>query len=260
VFDPATSWLTLYFTSTGRRGNPLSFEQRMFETRTLLSSEDGKITLGEWSPAVELFTSDGDHYVETRFTAGGAGLIKGFRDPGYFCDPADGCEYILFTGSDGRSSQSHNGVIGIAEQVAGNWRHCPPLISGDGINNEFERPHVICRAGRYYLFWSTQRHVFVPGGPAGPNGLYGMVADRIWGPYRPLNGTGLVAANPDCEPFQGYSWLVTGSLEVVSFVDLWGMEGRNRDSHPETLSTQFGGTPAPIFRITLNGDETRIVD
>jgi levansucrase len=86
-----------------------------------------------------------------------------------------------------------------------------------------------------------------------------MVADHILGPYAPLNGTGLVAANPASEPYQAYSWLVTGSLDVVSFVDLWGMQGRTRVSHPETLQTQFGGTPAPIFRLTLDVDSTRIV-
>ena len=84
-------------------------------------------------------------------------------------------------------------------------------------------------------------------------------SDHICGPYRPLNGTGLVAANPRAEPFQGYSWLVTGSLDVVSFIDLWGMMGRSRDSHPETLATQFGGTPAPVFRLRLDGDHTAIL-
>ncbi|UVO53493.1 glycoside hydrolase family 68 protein [Sphingomonas sp. SUN039] len=259
VFDPASALLMLYFTSTGRRGDPFSFEQRMFAVSAPLAVEGDAVSVGDWSPPAQLFTSDGDHYIDTCRTAGGPGLIKGFRDPGFFRDPADGRDYMLFTGSDGRSPHSHNGVIGIAEKVDGAWQLHPPLISGDGINNEFERPHLVHRDGRYYLFWSTQRHVFAPGGPSGPNGLYGMVADNILGPYRPLNGTGLVAANPVAEPFQGYSWLVTKSLDVVSFIDLWGMKGRTRDSHPETLATQFGGTPAPVFTLALNGDETRVV-
>ncbi len=259
VFDPDSDTLTLYFTSTGRRETPTSFEQRMFETRATLLVSDHNVTTSDWSPPVQLFESDGDNYVDTRHTAGGAGLIKGFRDPGYVRDPRDGREYILFTGSDGRSTHSHNGVIGIAARVAGVWTVQPPLISGDAINNEFERPHVICRDGRYYLFWSTQRHVFAPGGPAGPNGLYGMVADRIEGPYRPLNGTALVAANPLDAPMQGYSWLVLATLDVISFVDLWGTGGRTRTTHPDIARTQFGGTPAPRFRISLDGDRTEIV-
>jgi levansucrase len=259
VFDPATARVTLYFTATGRKDDPFSFEQRLFETSATLAVAAHSVEIGSWSPPTELFASDGDLYVDTRTTGGGPGLIKGFRDPSYFRDPANGREYMLFTGSDGRSSLSHNGVIGIAERSATEWQLLPPLISGDGINNEFERPHVVARDGFYYLFWSTQRHVFAPDGPSGPNGLYGMVADNIFGPYRPLNGTGLVAANPAAEPFQGYSWLVTGALEVVSFVDLWGMKGRTRATHPETAQTQFGGTPAPLFKIELHGNNTRIV-
>jgi levansucrase len=259
VFHPATARVTLYFTATGRKDDPFSFEQRLFETSATLAVAAHSVEIGSWSPPTELFASDGDFYVDTRTTGGGPGLIKGFRDPGYFLDPANGREYILFTGSDGRSSLSHNGVIGIAERSATGWQLLPPLISGDGINNEFERPHVVVRGGFYYLFWSTQRHVFAPNGPSGPNGLYGMVADSIFGPYRPLNGTGLVAANPAAEPFQGYSWLVTGALEVVSFVDLWGMNGRTRALHPETVQTQFGGTPAPLFRLELDRETSRIV-
>lgn len=259
IFDPDGGILTLYFTSTGRRGEPFSFEQRMFETRTsLVQTETGNL-LGDWSPPIELFVSDGDIYIDTRRTEGGPGLIKGFRDPGYFRDPRDGREFMVFTGSDGRSTHSHNGLIGVAEKIGGSWAVRPPLLSGDGVNNEFERPHLIHRDGLYYLFWSTQRHVFAPGVPSGPNGLYGMVADRIEGPYRPLNGTGLVAANPAAEPMQSYSWLVQGSLDVVSFIDLWGMEGRKAADVPGLARTQFGGTPAPIFRISLEGDRTTIV-
>ncbi len=255
IFDPDHALLTLYYTATGRRENPASFEQRMFQTSCKMA---GTVP-GPWSPPVELFASDGDHYVDTRLTGGGAGLIKGFRDPGYFRDPRDGREFLTFTGSDGRSSHSHNGVIGLAERVGDNWIVHPPVISGDGVNNEFERPHIICRDGCYYLFWSTQRHTFAPDGPSGPNGLYGMVADCVEGPYRPLNGTGLVAANPVAEPTQTYSWLVLGSLEVVSFIDLWDMRGRTRQEQPDLAISQFGGTPAPWFRLALDRDRTRIV-
>ena len=198
-------------------------------------------------------------YIDTGTTGGGAGPIKGYRDPGFFRDPADSRTYILFTGSDGRSSGSHNGVIGLAERTGNGRQLRPPLISGDGVNDEFERPHIVRRDGVYYLFWSNQRHVFHADGPSGPNGLYGMVAESIDGPYRRLNGTGLVAANPAAEPYQGYSWLVTASLEVVSFIDLWGMKGRTRATHPETLATQFGGTPALVLRIALDGDRTSIL-
>ena len=37
----------------------------------------------------------------------------------------------------------------------------------------------------------------------------------------PLNGTGLVFANPDTAPKQAYSWLVLPDLQVTSFIDAW---------------------------------------
>ena len=134
------------------------------------------------------------------------------------------------------------------------WRLLPPLVAADGLNNEQERPHVIARGGLYYLFWSTQRKVFEPNGPNGPNGLYGMVAPSLFGPYEPLNGTGLVAANPDSEPFQYYSWWVMDDLQVASFVDLVGVGTDPIIDDPVWRRTHFGGVPAPRFRICLDGN------
>lgn len=250
--------VTLYFTATGRRGEPFSFEQRMFETRGTLQDDGQRIA--DWSAPAEITASDGYHYVDTHKNPGVAGLIKGFRDPGYFRDPADDREYLVFTGSDGRNNDTYNGVVGLISRDEGGWSLQPPIFSALGLCNELERPHIRHRNGLYYLFWSTQRHVFAPDGPSGPNGLYGAVADAVHGPYRLLNGTGLVAANPSEEPTQSYSWLVLDTLEVVSFVDYWGMAGRQLAEHPTLIRSHFGGTPAPVFRIALDGDLTRIVD
>jgi levansucrase len=129
-----------------------------------------------------------------------------------------------------------------------------PLLVCDGLNNELERPHIVARDGHYYLFFSTQRRVFAPGGPDGPNGLYGMVAEHVLGPYRPLNGSGLVAANPPQAPFQTYSWWVTGELEVAGFVEMPGLMSDPANESAETRRAQFGGVPAPRFRIALDGD------
>ena len=125
------------------------------------------------------------------------------------------------------------------------------LVSADGLNNELERPHVIRHAGRYYLFWSTQAQVFDPTGPVGPTGLYGMVSERLGGGWKPLNGTGLIFANPPEAPAQAYSWLVLPDLEVASFVDDWGpmVPARPR---------RFGGTFAPPPRLALDGASARL--
>lgn len=245
----------LFFTAAGRRGAAPSFEQRLFVARGRLGP-DGP---GEWSAAEEVVEADGRRYVVAREAEGRPGLIKAFRDPAWVRDPATGKCHILFTASAGWSDDEYNGVIGIATRGDdGTWQLGDPLVEAVGVNNELERPHVLVRDGHYYLFWSTQRRTFAPGAASGPNGLYGMVAERLEGPWRPVNGTGLVAGNPASEPTQAYSWWVTGEGEVWSFIDHWGMEGRSFAEHPELLRRQFGGTPAPVFRLAFAGDRVTI--
>ena len=243
--------VTLFFTATGRRGEAIpTFEQRLFEAQGRLL--DGA-RLGNWHALRESVAADGTVYMRATEATGTIGAIKAFRDPGWFRDPADGCDYLVFAGSDAAAPSAYNGVVGAARRAADGWELLPPLVTAAGLNNELERPHIVVCEGRYYLFWSTQRSVFAPGGPAGPTGLYGMVADAVAGPYRPLNGTGLVLANPATAGAQAYSWLVLGDLRVVSFVDRWGV------AHDAVLDAaaaraQFGGVPAPFHQLTIAGD------
>ena len=233
--------LTLYFTAAGRLGETrISYAQRLFQTRAKLAL-DGRPY--EWTVPIEAVVSDGLEYVVADQADGKIGAIKAFRDPGYFRDPADGVAYLLFTASLGRSTSAFNGAVGVARQHGAGWSLLPPLIQADGVNNELERPHVVVRNGLYYLFWSTQGSVFAPGIEA-PTGLYGMVAERLLGPYAPLNGTGLVLANPSAAPAQAYSWLVLDNLRITSFIDHVG-PGRG-----------FGGAPAPEGRLIVDGTRT----
>ena len=263
VYDPVTGALTLFYTATGRRGETSrSFEQRLFQTTGRLLIANGKVSTTGWSEPFENIISDDQHYVVAREAEGRAGYIKAFRDPYHFRDPADGKDYLVFTASLRASTSEFNGVVGIAVADSENfaeWTLLPPLLSADGLNNEMERPVLRVHNGHYYVFWSTQRRTFAPDGPSGPNGLYGMVADTLFGPYRPLNGSGLVAANPLEEPLQTYSWWVTQDLEVAGFIDHWGLKGRSLETHPDLVISQFGGTPAPRFRIALDGDKAHII-
>ncbi len=246
--------VTLFFTAAGRRGEGRSFEQRIFGTRGTLGP-DGP---GQWQTPEELFEADGTIFMPANQAGGAPGAIKAFRDPAWFRDPATGQAHILFTGSAGWDDNPHNGLIGHATLVDGRWQLGHPLIHAVGTNNEMERPHILVRGGRYYLFWSTQRHTFSPGSIAGPNGLYGAVAESFGGPWKPVNGNGLIATNPVEEPTQAYSWWVTGEGAVWSFIDHWGMQGRSFATHPETLRAQFGGTPAPVFHLRFEGEEVHI--
>ncbi|MHA6720215.1 glycoside hydrolase family 68 protein [Sphingomonas sp. RS6] len=262
LFDPASETVTLFYTAAGRRGEPaVSFEQRLFQLRFHLSLDGDAPIASDWRDHRESLVADGIRYMVVDQRDGGAGTIKALRDPAFFRDPADGRDYLFFTGSRAGSDSPWNGVIGVAvtgEDGLADWRLLSPVVSADGVNNELERPHMRHIAGRYYLFWSTQAKVFAPDGPVGPTGLYGMVAASPLGPFEPLNGTGLVAANPPDAPYQAYSWWVMDDLRVTSFVDLPAVLTMDEVTETAMRRARFGGYPAPWFRLVLDGARTRI--
>jgi levansucrase len=258
LLDAASGRVTLFFTAAGRRDESrLTFEQRLVKSTGLLDLAGDTPAIAGWSPVRECVASDGCDYVIANQAEGSPGTIKAFRDPAYFHDRFDGVDYLLFAASLGQSKHDFNGCVGVARASGDleSWSLLPPLLTADGVNNELERPHVVFHAGCHYLFWSTQTHTFAPGVAAGPNGLYGAVAPAFLGPYEPLNGSGLVCANPPSEPMQSYSWWVQGDCSVVSFIDYWGMAGRSLKDHPELRRSQFGGVPAPTFKLRLSGRE-----
>lgn len=251
----------LFFTAAGNQGEIGGYRQRLVMTRGRLDTSGDRPRITCWTAAAECFTADGKQYRIVDQREGAIGTIKAFRDPGYFRDPAGGQSYLLFTGSLAASQSKFDGCIGIArsrDEALTAWELLPPLVSADGLNNELERPHILCRDGLYYLFWSTQNSVFAPDGPAGPTGLYAMVASAVTGPYTPINGTGLVLANPPSEPYQAFSWHVQDDLTVTSFVDSWGMGGRMAADDSEARA-HFGGTPAPVLRIALDGATSHVL-
>lgn len=247
--------VTLFFTATGHKGDAsLSYRQRLFLCRAELAT-DGMF--GEWSEPVEFIQADGQIYRPANENNGEPGKIKAFRDPAHYRG-SDGQDYVLFTGSSASNPGSHDGVIGAAVADGdGDYRLLPPLLDATGVNNELERPHIVEHADQLYLFWSTQRGVFAPGIVA-PTGLYGATAKSLDGPWKFLNGHGLVVANPVESPTQAYSWWVLPDLSVASFVDYWGPED-NTLPEEETRRARFGGTFAPFVQITLDGTTSKIV-
>ena len=254
LLDDDGTAATLFFTAAGRRDAPGSFEQRLFEMHGRFHG----LTLLDWSPPVESLASDGRRYMAARELAGVPGAIKAFRDPAFFHDPATGRDHLYFTASAGWGCGAHNGVVGRATRAGDGWRLDDPVIEAVGVNNELERPHVRLFGGRYYLFFVTQTRTFADPASAGPNGLYAFVAEALDGPWQPVNGSGLVAANPAGEPTQAYSWWVTGEGRVMSFIDHWGMAGRTFADDPALLRSQFGGTVAPEFDLAFDGPNVTI--
>lgn len=251
--------IDLYFTAAGERGDQRdNWQQRIFAATGRLAVIAGTARI-DWAVPQEVIVADGVHYQPVTAASGRAGFIKGFRDPAWFGDPVDGAEYLLFTASLAGATSEYDGAIGWAQRQAdGGWQLRAPLVAMDGVNNEPERPHVVRHDGRYYLFFSTQSRMFAPGVPAGPNGLYGMVADRMAGPWRPLNGSGLVAANPPEAPAQAYSWWVTAELDVFGFADMLGPPALPGQTDHAWRRAHFGGVPAPVFRLALSGASAMI--
>ncbi|WP_232496116.1 glycoside hydrolase family 68 protein [Novosphingobium kaempferiae] len=254
--------VTLYFTAAGERGEEWqTFHQRIFASTTRLADGDGPAFTG-WSEPVEQVIPANIVYMSRHDGTGELGEIKAFRDPAPWRG-AQGEDYLLFTGSSARHLGVHNGVIGCSRRgtndpEGGMFEKLPPLVDASGVNNELERPHIVAHEGRLYLFWSTQAKVFAPGISA-PTGLYGAVADRIEGPWRLLNGHGLVFANPEAEPFQAYSWWVLPDLSVTSFVDYWGIDDVEAERKPAGRA-HFGGTFAPFLHLRLEGESATLTD
>ncbi len=247
--------VALFFTAAGFRGDKkLTYHQRLFSTVTTLGDSE---VFGPWSAPAEVLAADGLVYQPANQNDGEPGKIKAFRDPSHYRD-ADGQDYLLFTGSSAREPGLHDGLVGLAvADQSGAYRLLPPLIEAVGVNNELERPHIVAKDGRLYLFWSTQRGVFAPG-IAAPTGLYGATAPSIHGPWELLNGHGLVVANPVEQPTQAYSWWVLPDFSVVSFVDYWGPED-NSLTELQSKRARFGGTFAPFVQIEVDGTASRLV-
>jgi levansucrase len=270
--------LYIYYTAAGKADErDLSYSQEIaMATGGTVETDDDELAIeGPWEHRSVLHP-DG-HYYETEDQY--RGMIYTFRDPWFYEDPATGKAWLLFEantpvpeGSDACGSdpiqQEFNGSVGIAESPTGDpadWELRPPLLDAVCVNQELERPHVVRRDDRYYLFVSSHRHTFAPG-LDGVDGLYGFVADSLRGEYRPLNGSGLVVANPANAPFQAYSWLAFDHPEDVLVESFFGYFDYDRPSLDDVALLpegeqfrRFGGTLAPTLRIHLDGDRSRVL-
>lgn len=257
TYFASSSELELCYTASGIRGETsASFIQRIFTSTARLQHKNSQIELSNWTDHQELIQPETLYQSTMNQLTGAAGHIKGFRDPFRFVDPENGQLYVLFTASMMGSKTDFDGVVGVARgSDLTDLALLPPLLTADGVNNELERPHVVFHDGLYYLFFSTQTLTFHADVSA-PTGLYGFVANRMDGQWRPLNGSGLVFSNPVAEPFQAYSWYVMQNLTVASFVDFPRLEGVSlaEVEANESSREHFVGSIAPLCKISLQGD------
>ena len=147
------------------------------------------------------------------------------------------------------------------------WEYLPPLLSGNCVNDQTERPQIYFQDGKYYLFTISHRETYADG-LQGPEGVYGFVGDGLRSDYKPLNqGTGIALGNPinlNFSPgkpyspdfnqspytFQSYSHYVMPGGLVESFID---SIGGNKDGNPVR-----GGSLAPTVKINISGDTTSV--
>ncbi|MCR6097522.1 glycoside hydrolase family 68 protein [Salipaludibacillus agaradhaerens] len=277
MMDEDEGKIYAFYTATGRKGEEnLTYEQRLAMSVGDVVADKNGVHFENWDEHSIILEPDGEDYqsYEQAMENGYSGYA--FRDPQWFKDTKTGKEYILFEGNSGgrvsertcenedvpEGSEHFNGNIGIAEVVDGDFSDLKvhsPLLEANCVNDELERPHIIVKDDKYYLFTDTHINKYAPG-IEGPEGLYGFVSDTLFGGYEPLNGSGLVLANPPENPYQAYSWLVLPDLKVIAFAQFGDLNGMdiNEIGHkdPEFQFEHWGGTMAPTLEIGIDGDRT----
>jgi levansucrase len=247
-----------------RRTGPSIARQQIVTTTAQLNRMGGAIEFQAFTPHEAILDADGDFYA-TAENARDEGALYVFRDPWYLEDPESDREFLLFAGAAGFQTGPKSGVVGLAvfDEERSEWRLLPPLLAGMETNSQLERPHLVHKDGRYFMFFSSHEFTFGTENP-GPEGLYGFQADNLRGRYTPLNEGGLVLANPRSAPLQTYSYYVLPGGAVTSFVNYINLG----DVTLEEISTQsrewqkerFGGTPAEPFYVDIASDTTTYID
>lgn len=262
-----------FYTAVGRKGEAVrTFEQRLVKTTFSINKDKNGVRISNWSKHQVILEPDGAYY-QTMQQAKGP-IIYSFRDPYFFEDPKTKKDYLLFEGNKGgknvrikpenigdklfcksytvpKGAENFNGNIGIA--VAENkdltkFKLLPPLLEAVGVNQQLERPQVVVKENKYYLFTISHRFTYALG-LNGPDGLYGFCGNSLRSNYKPLNKNGLVITNPADEPYQTYSWYLSSGRDVISFINEYHVNGQLR----------YGGTFAPTLRISLNGYKSKII-
>lgn len=241
-----------------------------------ITTDDNGVKLEGFDSVQELFSADGIYYQTEEQNP-----YFNFRDPSPFIDPKSKKLYMVFEGNVAGDRGSHVvgpneigdvptshlevggakyqcGCLGIAEALddeGTEWKILPPLVTATGVNDQLERPHFIFQDGKYYLFTISHKFTYADG-LTGPDGVYGFVSDHLFGPYTPLNGSGLVLGNPETQPYQTYSHYVMPNGLVTSFIDSVQFKKPNTDG----ISYRIGGTLAPTVQLKLKGEGTYLID
>ena len=270
--------LEAFYTASGKDGSTDRNDalQRLAHASGKIHANKNGVHFSGFNNHEIIAQADGTMYQTLEQSQSGP-IIYAFRDPYVFRNPGDGQIYALFEGNNGGAAGSHTcdpnevgdvpaghevpddakyytGNIGMMKLEGdgstgfSNWKLLPPLLSAECTNQQTERPHLVVKDGKYYLWTISHKFTFAPG-LTGPDGLYGFVGDGLRSDYQPLNGSGLVLGNPPEAPLQNYSDYVMPNMLVESFID--------------TVPTadggvRYGGTLAPTLGLHVDGDQTAL--
>ena len=209
-----------------------------------------------------------------------------FRDPQFFKDPATQKAYLLFEANTGagccaEASVSRdyiggagydplfaasaddaraNGCIGIAEFTNGDYHtlnYLPPLLTTNLVTDEIERPNLVTYQGRYYLFCVTRSHNMTVASKDSAVSVFmlGFCADNLFGPYTPMNDSGVVirqrhgAGGEGSHPQNVYSFITLPDLTVLTYANY---------CNSGTGDVQKLRTAGPSVRLAISGTTSRI--
>ena len=269
---------------TSEADSPVNQSVPSVSTGQIFADENG-VWFDGFETTTEMFSADGIHNANSQQDE-----YFDFRDPHPFVNPADGRIYCLYEsnvagmrgeftiGSEEQGilppgysvnagAQYGAASIGIAVLDDGaykkgdfstaRWTQLEPLVTALGVNDQMERPHIVFKGGLTYLF-TISHHSTYSGDLAGPDGVYGFVSENgLFGPYKPLNGSGLVLGNPSSAPYETYSHFVDPDGYVQAFIDTLPAEGTDPND-PATF--RIGATLAPTVKIELDGDRTFLAE
>jgi beta-fructofuranosidase len=183
-------------------------------------------------------------------------IYKAWRDPAVVQDPESGKYHMFFTAKTKDGDPRYKGCIGMAvsDNFEGPYQCVPPILA-PGQFAQMECPQVIQREGKTFLFFSSMEKDYNPswaehvGGAQ--SGLHCYVGDSLNGPFRPVNGDGLVTRSAD----NLYSVKILedskrpGEYQAIG----WYMADREVAVAKQAACAAIPGPAGPILRIVEKG-------
>lgn len=209
-----------------------------------------------------------------------------FRDPFFFKDPQTQKTYLLFEANTGLTycpqgylnrsyvgssryepryvptmdAYKANGCVGIAEFTDESYQHLtylPPLLTTNLVTDEIERVSVMVQDGSYYLFCVTRGRKMTLVNAATQYSVFmlGFRADSLFGPYTPLNESGVVIRQNHGSGGEGsrsqnvYSFMVMPDMSVMCYANYCS------NGHGGLLRCR---TTGPTVQLHIDGMTTRL--